>query len=72
MPLFLAGGDGKRSKASNFNCTFFPVNLLSDRFVAEGAGVGHGGVGTRMMDIHAIGLQSCVTTVPERSYVMVW
>ena len=32
--------------------------------------VGPGGVRTRRKDIHATGAQSCVTTVPERSYVM--
>ena len=71
------GGDGGRRKASNYNCNFFPVsNLsvsnLSGRLAAERAGVGRGGVGTRTMGIHAIGAQSCVTTVPERSHVMVW
>ena len=63
------GGYGGCRKVSNFNCTFFPVSLLSDRLGAEGAGLGRGGVGTT--DMRAIGAQSCVTTVPEGSYVMV-
>ena len=45
--------------------------LLSDWLGAKGAGVGHGVVGTWTTDICAIGAQSCVTTVPEHSYVMV-
>ena len=72
MPLFLAGvfeGDG----GSNFNCkaSNFLVSLISERLAAEGAGVGCGGVGTRTTDIRAIRAQSCITTVPERSYVTV-
>ena len=54
------------------NCNFFPVSNLSGRLAAERAGVGRGGVGTQTMGILAIGAQSCVTTVPERSHVMVW
>ena len=60
-----------RRKASNFSCTFFPVNLLCDRLAAGEAGVGRGGLGARTTDIRVIGAQSCITTVPERSYVMV-
>ena len=63
------GGEGGHRKASIFNCTFFPVSRLTAQLAAEGAAMGRGGVGTT--DMHTTGAQSCVTTVPERSYVMV-
>ena len=62
------GGGGGHRKVSNFNCTFFPIGrLLSNRLAVEGGVTGCGGEGR---DIRAMGAQSCVTTVPDRSYVM--
>ena len=57
--------------ASHFNCTFFLSCILSNQLAVEGAGLGHGVVGTRWTDICAIGApHPCVTTVLECSYVM--
>ena len=64
------GGDDRRKKASNFNCSFLPVCLLSAWLAVVEAEVGHGGVRTRRKDIRATRAQPCITTVPERSYVM--
>ena len=49
----LKGGIKGRKKASNFNCTFFPVCLLSARLAVAGAEVGRGGVYKQRKDIHA-------------------
>ena len=66
----MGGGDDGRKKASNLNCTFLPVCLLSAWSAVVGAEVGRGGVRTRRKGIRATGAQSCGTTVPERSHVM--